>query len=209
MDTYESTGRTNQKLRTRAALVDTATRLVRQGKTPSVAEVAEAALISKSTAYRYFPSQELLLLEVGLSEIVKEELDALYAASERPGPPQERLDAVIAGDFAMQVRHEDAIRRAVSAWIVRDAPGSAAKVRRPGNRLQYVARALEAIQPEVGSERFNRLVQALAMCMGIESLIVLKDICGLTDEQAELVKHWAARVLLEATLDEVRDPSSA
>ncbi len=31
---------------------------MRRGETPTVAEVAEAALISKSTAYRYFPSQE-------------------------------------------------------------------------------------------------------------------------------------------------------
>ena len=206
MSTYEETGRTQQKQRTRRALVEKATELVRQGRTPTVAEVAEAALISKSTAYRYFPSQDLLLVEVGLSEIVQEDLDALYRASEQPGTPQERLDSVVRGDFAMQIRHEDAIRRAVAAWIVRDAPSSAARVRRPGNRLRYVSRALDALMDELGAERFERLLLALAMCMGIESVIVLKDICGLTDEEAIKVKRWAAQALLDAALRDVPPP---
>jgi len=203
MSIYEATGRTNQKRRTRQALIDKATELVREGHTPTVAEVAEAALISKSTAYRYFPSQQLLLVEVNLTEVVRHDLDALYSASEQPGTPQERLDAVVRGDFAMQLRHEDAIRQAVAAWIVRDAPRSAARVRQPGNRLRYVARALDDMKDELGYERFERLLPALAMCMGIESVIVLKDICGLSDEEAEAVKRWATQALLKASLSEM------
>ncbi len=203
MSIYEATGRTNQKRRTRHAVIDKATELVREGHTPTVAEVAEAALISKSTAYRYFPSQQLLLVEVNLTEVVRQDLDALYAASEQPGTPQERLDAVVRGDFAMQLRHEDAIRLAVAAWIVRDAPSSAARVRQPGNRLRYVARALDDMKDELGHERFERLLPALAMCMGIESVIVLKDICGLSDEEAEAVKRWATQALLKASLSEM------
>ena len=206
MGIYEATGRTNQKLRTRQALIDKATELMRDGRTPTVAEVADAALISKSTAYRYFPSQQLLLVEVGLTEVVRQDMEALYAASEQPGTPQERLDAMVRGDFAMQLRHEDAIRLAVAAWIVRDAPSSAARVRRPGNRLRYVAKALDDVKDGLGHERFERLLPALAMCMGIESVIVLKDICGLPDEEAEAIKRWAARALLEAALSEIPEP---
>ena len=208
MSTYASTGRTNQKQRTRIALVDKATEMVRQGRTPTVTEVAEAALISKSTAYRYFPSQEMLLIEVALNEVVKEELDRLYAASEQPGTPQERLDAVIRGDYAMQIRHEDAIRRAVAALIVRDAPESAVRERRPGNRKRYVAQALDGVHDDLGEERFGRLLNALAMCMGIESLIVLKDICGLSDVEAEDVRHWATQTLLEGALREAASPAA-
>jgi len=206
MNAYESTGRTNQKQRTRQALVAKATELVRQGLTPTISDVADAALISKSTAYRYFPSQELLLVEIRLAEVVREDLEALYAASEQPGMPQERLDAVIRGDFVMQLRHEDAIRRAVATWIVRDAPNSAARVRRPGNRVRYVARALDDVKDQLGSERFGRLLPALAMCMGIESVIVLKDICGLSNEEAEDVKRWATQALLDAALRDFPDP---
>ena len=207
MSTYEATGRTNQKQRTRQALIAKATELVREGLTPTVAEVAEAALISKSTAYRYFPSQELLMVEIRLEEVVKDEMAALYAASERPGTPQQRLDAIIRSEFAMNIRHEDAIRRAVAAMMVRDAPESAEQVRRPGNRLRYMAKALDAVRIDLGEARFERLLQALAMCMGMESTTVLKDICGLANDEAEAVKLWATQALLDAALREAQQSS--
>jgi AcrR family transcriptional regulator len=52
------TGRVNQKRRTRAAIVESAKELLQQGTTPTVAQAAEAALVSRTTAYRYFPTQE-------------------------------------------------------------------------------------------------------------------------------------------------------
>jgi AcrR family transcriptional regulator len=59
----QSDRRANQKSRTRAALVEAAARLLRDGP-PTVAEAADAARISRATAYRYFPTQEALLVEV-------------------------------------------------------------------------------------------------------------------------------------------------
>ena len=58
---YELNGRTNQKRRTRDALVAAARSIVAEGRTPTVEEVAETASISRTTAYRYFPSQRALL----------------------------------------------------------------------------------------------------------------------------------------------------
>ena len=59
---YVATGRTRQKERTRKALVAAARGLVAEGKTPTVEEAASAADISRTTAYRYFPSQRMLLV---------------------------------------------------------------------------------------------------------------------------------------------------
>src|SRR5689334_2091027 len=64
-DTGE-TGRVNQKRRTRAAIVAAAKGLMSQGVTPTVAQAAEAALVSRTTAYRYFPTQDSLLLELAV-----------------------------------------------------------------------------------------------------------------------------------------------
>ena len=58
---YGLNGRTNQKRRTRDELVAAARSIVDEGRTPTVEEVAEAAAISRTTAYRYFPSQRALL----------------------------------------------------------------------------------------------------------------------------------------------------
>ena len=61
-ESYASTGRTAQKMRTRKALVDAARTLIANGVTPTVEEAADAASISRTTAYRYFPNQRDLLV---------------------------------------------------------------------------------------------------------------------------------------------------
>ncbi len=55
------TGRDKQKRRTRAAILTAVRELIRQGQIPSVADAADAADVSRRTAYRYFPTQEQLL----------------------------------------------------------------------------------------------------------------------------------------------------
>ncbi|HMA00730.1 MAG: hypothetical protein ACM34L_09445 [Gemmatimonas sp.] len=54
-----------------------------------------------------------------------------------------------------------------------------------------------------GKRRYERLVSALAMCVGIEALIVLRDLRGLDEGDAQEVSRWAARTLLRESLEEV------
>src|SRR5690606_29510510 len=61
-----SGARANQKLRTRKDLLEAAARLMREGRTPTFDEIAEAAMVSRATAYRYFPGLDALLVEAGL-----------------------------------------------------------------------------------------------------------------------------------------------
>src|SRR5689334_13619130 len=58
---YEQIGRAAQKRRTREALIAAARELVAMGEAPTVEAAAEAASISRTTAYRYFPNQRALL----------------------------------------------------------------------------------------------------------------------------------------------------
>src|SRR3954447_6585663 len=59
-------GRASQKNRTRKALAAAAADLIRKGGVPTITDAAEAAGISRATAYRYFPTQDMLLAEVAL-----------------------------------------------------------------------------------------------------------------------------------------------
>lgn len=199
---YESFGRMNQKRRTRAALKDAAADLIRRGETPTVAQVADAALVAKSTAYRYFPSQEALLAEVMLDEAVAPALEGVFTAARTEGSAATRLDAVVRADHALVVTHEVVFRTALRAMLLPDTDTSTDLPRRPGNRLRYLTDALAPLDGQVEAERLERLVMALAMCVGIESLLVLEDICGLDAASAEAVKRWAAAALLAATLRE-------
>ena len=199
---YESFGRMNQKRRTRAALKAAAAEFVRRGETPTVAQVAEAALVSKSTAYRYFPSQEALVAEVLLDEAVRPDLEAVFAAARTPGSAAARLDAVVRADHALVTKHEAAFRTALRAMLAPPAGPPAEVPRRPGNRLRYLADALTPVHDRLGAERLERLVAALAMCVGMESLLVTADICALPPAAAKGVKRWAAGALLQAALAE-------
>ena len=71
---YELHGRIDQKRRTRDALIAAARELVASGQTPTVERAADAASISRTTAYRYFPNQRALLVaahpETGLASLL-------------------------------------------------------------------------------------------------------------------------------------------
>jgi AcrR family transcriptional regulator len=198
-------GRTNQKERTRNALKAAAAELMRGGVTPSIAQVANTALVSRSTAYRYFPTREALVAEVTLDEIVGPELDELHRVAQTPGSAADRVDAVIRADHALVTKHQRAFRAALRAIVDPRGNDPGAVPTRPGNRLRYLAEALAPLESELSRAQRERLVAALALCAGIESLVVTQDVCGLSSRAAESLKRWVAAALVEAALRESAD----
>src|ERR1700712_232956 len=87
---YEKTGRTNQKARTRDALVGAARELMAAGATPTVEQAAAAASIARATAYRYFPNQRALL-----SATFPELAGTSLLGDSPPGDPEARLQIVV------------------------------------------------------------------------------------------------------------------
>src|SRR5215216_2820839 len=59
--------RSQQRARTREAVLNSAVGLLRQGRQPTVAEAAEAAGVHRATAYRYFPTPQSLLADAALT----------------------------------------------------------------------------------------------------------------------------------------------
>jgi AcrR family transcriptional regulator len=86
---YLKTGRTNQKARTRDALIAAARQLLAEGRTPTLEEAAAEAYVGRTTAYRYFPNSRSLLAAT-FPEI---EMDSLLGA-DPPEDPLARLEIV-------------------------------------------------------------------------------------------------------------------
>ncbi len=61
---------------------------------------------------------------------------------------------------------------------------------------------MEPVRERLGPDRFERLVSALAMVIGLEALLVLRDIRGLDRAGMEEVSRWATKALLHASLEE-------
>jgi AcrR family transcriptional regulator len=199
----DETGRFRQRRRTRAAIVAAAAELLREGRTPSVNDVAEAADVSRRTVYQYFPTLEQLLLDATLGMLSDSAVEEAIDAADTATDAGERVEAMIRALGAMSTETlplgRSLIRLTVEA-PERDDPGP----RRGYRRVGWIERALEPLRPELDPAVFERLVSGLAMVVGWEALIVLSDLRGLdADEQLD-TSLWAARALVRAALEEPR-----
>jgi AcrR family transcriptional regulator len=193
----------NQKQRTRQAIVDAAVELMDAGTTPTVAQAAEAALVSRTTAYRYFPTQESLLLEVALhanvddlEALVAEPVDAEHAA-ERALDVLHRFNARV---LAEEVRYRNAMRIYQELWFSATEGGDDAPVVREGRRTRWFRTVLAPLREQAGDDAIDRLVLGLSVLAGMEAMTTLRDVCRLGPDDALDVTDWAARALVQATL---------
>jgi AcrR family transcriptional regulator len=195
-------GRIRQKLRTRRQILTAASILVADGKTPTVAEAADAARVSRRTAYRYFPTQPKLLTEAAL-EGLRAPMEA--ALAEVPAGPnvhdvESRVAALIDQMQSMALRHESSLRTMIHQTVLERVSGVP---RRGTRRIDWIESAVKPLRKRLGKKAYARLVSGLALCGGIEALLVLRDICGLSESDAIEVSRWAALALLRQALKEL------
>lgn len=195
MSDVKKTERVNQKKRTRAELLRTARQLIKVGGHPSVAEVADAAGISRATAYRYFSTPDEMVHEAVLDAVADSvRLPDNLAMS---GSVEERLDEMVAQIFRMVAENESVFRTFLATSITSDT-----QVRRGGRRLPWLTEALEPVRPSLSKEAFDRLIHGLSMLTGIESLVVLRDICNVDPQEGERIVRWSAQAMLAKALAE-------
>src|SRR5437868_70534 len=108
--------RANQKQRTRAAILEAAAALLREGTPPTVADAAERALVSRATAYRYFPTQGSLLLDVAQVEPLIRPVDHLVSAFSTDDVAQRLADLVDTLMIAL-LSDEAVVRTAVRVYM--------------------------------------------------------------------------------------------
>ena len=190
------TGRVQQKARTRKALVDAAIEFVRDGRDFSVGDVADAALVSRATAYSYFRTKEALQAQAVLTFISTTDFPEFEAVFRRTASVGARVHAVVEASDASIRAHEAQYRALLRSSL--DDDGDAELPRRPANRRQWLSGALEPLHASVDEAAFDRLVGALSLCVGIEAHVTLRDVCGFSAAEARAIKMWAATALLEA-----------
>lgn len=190
--------RVNQKRRTRVELLRAARELIENGnQNPSIGDVADHALISRATAYRYFSSSEEMIREAVLDGVA----DAIHvpAANEGDGAVEAaaRLDKLVIQVFEMVVDNEGVFR----ALLATSATGQS-NTRRGGRRLTWLRETLSPVEKDMTSKEFDRLVHSLSLLIGIEALVVTRDICELGNKDAEKMLRWMAETLLTAAISE-------
>lgn len=197
-----SGARANQKLRTRKDLLDAAARLMRERRTPSFEEIAEAALVSRATAYRYFPGLDALLLEAGL-HVALPDAETLFAG-EDSDDPMRRLERVDAAMAAMIRANEPALRAMLAQSVQRASGADGDPPRRQNRRTALIEAALEPAQAHFAPAELRHLTRALALLFGIEATVVFTDVLGVSEAEAADVRRWTLRALVAAAREPAR-----
>ncbi len=207
-------GRYKQKRRTRTAVLTAARELIQQGKIPSVADAADAADVSRRTAYRYFPTQEQLLTEA-LLEGGRASIEPVFEPAELAHDVEARLDALVRAMYTELQSTEPLMRTMIRLTVDRSRDeyttdaAEAEPPRRGYRRIDWIEMALSPVREQLDETSFERLVSGLALCIGIEALLVLRDVRGLDLAAAEEVSRWVARSLLHASLAESNEHGKA
>jgi AcrR family transcriptional regulator len=192
---YEVTGRSRQKQRTRAALVDAARDLVAQGGlAPTVEAAAEAASVSRTTAYRYFPTQKALLLAA------HPETSAGSLVPDGAGDdPEARLLGAVEAFIAIILDTEHQQRTMLRLSLDPETTRESLPLRQ-GRAITWFEEALAPARPRLSDAEVHRLALSVRSAVGIESLVWLTDVAGLTREDAAERMLWSARALLHQAL---------
>lgn len=195
----DNPGRTNQKRRTRQALIDAALALRDEGRSPTFAEVAERAMVSRATAYRYFPSIEALVSETAAERGMKPLAD-VWRSGDDPVEAIGRAarvmsELLIADEVGLHVME----RSFMTVWLdseTRETP------LRPGRRMTYIEPIVDSLKGSVSPAARKRLKHALSMVIGTEALIAVRDVGGARVEEALDAAVWAARALMSQAIAE-------
>ncbi len=189
---YETGGRSAQKGRTRDALVAAARDLVAAGVTPTVEQAAAAAAISRTTAYRYFPNKRALLVAAHPEIAATSMLPA-----DPPQDPAARLDAVVRNFSAMILDTEAQQRTMLRLSLEADGAERDALPLRQGRAIAWIAEALDGVPGNLTDQQFRQLVVSIRATIGIEAIVWLVDVAGLSRSDAVALTRWSAQALLQ------------
>jgi AcrR family transcriptional regulator len=197
MTTQAGAGRSNQKKRTRAAILAAARDLVESGREVTMPEIARTALVSEATAYRYFPDLPSLVGEA-LSGAWPAPAEALRPVA-GSADPVERVAFACAFLLRGTLARQGAVRAMMAATITRPETAAA----RPGVRFGLIEEALAPVRERFAAaapERLAQLERDLAVAVSAEALFCLTDLCGLAPEEAIASAVRTASTLTAAAL---------
>lgn len=201
---YSETGRTGQKRRTEAALIQAARQMVAEGQAPDVAAVAERADVSRTTAYRYFANQGELLAAAH-----PETATVSLLPANAPTDPSARLGIVIER-FVQLILNTEAQQRTMLRLSLNTTEQDRSRLPlRQGRAIAWIGEALAPLRERLDDQTVDKLVLAIRSATGIEALTWLIDVARLSRQDAAATQRWIADALLHATTTGKPPPEAA
>ena len=188
---YIASGRKRQKQKTRDSILNSAKKFLTKGDDFTIEDIAEDISISRATVYRYFSNVEVLAKEAGL-ELNMESPESIVESLEHL-PIPEKFVAIQAYFNQLTLANEAAFRRYLSLVIT----ASPKPTTRGARRMKTLRRALASQGLNLSEKEEEQLIVVATALMGIEPLIVTKDVCGLSDQQSTEALAWGLDMMLK------------
>lgn len=194
---YLSSGRTNQKLETREKILSTAQDLITGGKKYTLEDIAKSAGVSRATVYRYYSNVDTLSAEAGLN-IKTKSPDLIYESLQHLDV-KDKLLGVQKYYNNLALDHEKAFRNYLSIMISSNTHHNKRGARRN--------RTLELVLAEtnLSKKEITNLQNLFTVIMGIEPVIVAKDVCGLDNNQSKALLKWGMELILKGISIDKKD----
>lgn len=193
--------RPGPKERTRRLLRQAAEQLLRNGGPLTVPAVAELAGVSRATAYRYFPSNEAVVLHATMAISIDPLADPATPAAGTPEELDDRAGELVRTTASWAFDHEAELRTAL--WLsLNPDPGKRQQRRAMTNRDRWITSLLRGLPADVPAAARARLAAALTPLFGSDAVVWTTDMAGLSRDQAVDVLVWMARALIAATLND-------
>lgn len=194
---YVDTGRINQKLKTRSKIIKSAQNFLAQGQSFTLEDVASASGVSRATIYRYYSSLEALSAEVALDLNIQSP-EEIYEAHKHL-PVQEMILQIQDYINRFSIDNEAAFRKFLSIAISGDSP----ETKRGARRVSTMNLVFQKEKLGTENSEIRNLIHIATVLMGMEALIVTKDVCRLGDEQSMELLRWGLDKILQATLTQL------
>jgi AcrR family transcriptional regulator len=196
-------GRYRQRKRTRDLLLATARQMLAEGKLVTVQTVAAETGVSRATIYRYFPSNDDLVVHAALpdSDDPLDEADWPYSPHEVPTDPIERAGRLVRtlGEFAFD--REAEMRALLRVSLEPDSRERGLSRQGRTSRHRWIATLIDSLPADVSTADRRRLSAAMNALFGSDAVVWTTDMAGLDRAEAIDVLDWMARTLTASVLN--------
>ena len=187
---YIKSGRINQKLETRDKILKNAQYFINKGLEFNLEDIAKRSGISRATIYRYYSKVEILASEAWLDINTKSPENIIESLKDK------NIEEIILGIQnyynTLAIDHEGAFRKYLCTVLA----SNPSEIKRGARRKKTLQLAFENTSININEK--EKLVNLLTLLMGIEPLIVTKDVSGLNNNQSMKIMKWGVHLILKS-----------
>lgn len=191
-----NTGRQTQKKKTRQKILDSAQNLMTIGKPFSLEDVAKHSNTSRATVYRYFSNIDILCSEAGIDIHTKSPEKLVEECNHLP--ITEQILYIQNYYNKLAIDNEAAFRKYLSIYLKEDYSNQKNSVR-GARRASALILALQPFKRKISKNNYQNLIASATALMGIEPLITTKDVCKLSNNDANSALSWGLEMLLKGS----------